>query len=426
MDECLEVLETSDAALQTDRILCQFVRLQHIVEEVGHQFSMDDPSATITISDTRVQQALKTFEHQLKEWNAAASSSSAWNCQLQFHESVTALYMHEVALHINHNIDDFRAPFTEESLRAASGQSIIVSPSHSKALTECLTSVHGVLQAFFNMDIATIRALPIFYFVRVAYAVVVLIKLYFAVTAPASEVGKVISKEDLQVEHHLDTLLRIFHTIDDEESFRPANKFLLILGKLREWFTNNKENRNLPRTASKFNPWASAASAEDTMKDDKRTDTSVSQRSAPVQPTSRPSYQQQQSQRISSNATPLHVLSAVATQGAGGQPLSSNSSPSTQLQRASPAQAVQQTPMTQPQQFYQRQSESGAPMPAAGYDTSSAPDSSDFNMGVGFEQAMDMAMGTTDADLSGMFMGDPMFNFGAMAGQDGMTYYQNW
>ena len=68
MEECVEVLESSPDALHSDRVLCQHVKLQHINEDIGYQFSMDDPLASITISDKRVQTALKAFEKQLRDW----------------------------------------------------------------------------------------------------------------------------------------------------------------------------------------------------------------------------------------------------------------------------------------------------------------------------------------------------------------------
>lgn len=71
MDECVEVLQTSDMALPSDKILCRHVGLQHINEEIGNQFSMDDPSAAVTISDTKVQMSLKSFERELEDWTRA-------------------------------------------------------------------------------------------------------------------------------------------------------------------------------------------------------------------------------------------------------------------------------------------------------------------------------------------------------------------
>lgn len=78
MDECLEMLETSAAALPSDKTLCQQVRLQHINEEIGNQFSMDDPSATVSIADPKVQKSVKMFEGQLEDW-ACAVPKKIWS-----------------------------------------------------------------------------------------------------------------------------------------------------------------------------------------------------------------------------------------------------------------------------------------------------------------------------------------------------------
>jgi hypothetical protein len=69
MAECIEVLETSPDAAASDKTLCQWVRSQHIAEEVGVQFSMDDSFATVLISDPKVQYALKGFERDLELWS---------------------------------------------------------------------------------------------------------------------------------------------------------------------------------------------------------------------------------------------------------------------------------------------------------------------------------------------------------------------
>jgi len=71
MDECIEVLETSDLALPSDKILCQHVLLQHINEEIGNQFCMDDPSAPVSITDAKVQMSVKAFERALDDWTLA-------------------------------------------------------------------------------------------------------------------------------------------------------------------------------------------------------------------------------------------------------------------------------------------------------------------------------------------------------------------
>lgn len=66
--ECIEVLETSPNAYASDKVLCQWARIQHIPEEISIQFSMDDPVAQVGGLDTKLQYTLKGFERQLEDW----------------------------------------------------------------------------------------------------------------------------------------------------------------------------------------------------------------------------------------------------------------------------------------------------------------------------------------------------------------------
>lgn len=69
MAESVEVLESSPDAAPTDKFLCQWVRNQRIAEEIGVQFQMDDPCATVNIADPKVQYSLKGFERDLEHWS---------------------------------------------------------------------------------------------------------------------------------------------------------------------------------------------------------------------------------------------------------------------------------------------------------------------------------------------------------------------
>ena len=71
MDDCIDFITNSAEALPSDKQLCYFVRLQHIADEIGCQFSMDDPCAIVGLSDLKVQYALKNFERQLDDWKNA-------------------------------------------------------------------------------------------------------------------------------------------------------------------------------------------------------------------------------------------------------------------------------------------------------------------------------------------------------------------
>lgn len=72
MDECLDFLDTSSEALQSDQVLVEWVRLQRLADDVGNQISMDDSSSS-GVSDAKTQYALKGFERQMKDWEKQAS-----------------------------------------------------------------------------------------------------------------------------------------------------------------------------------------------------------------------------------------------------------------------------------------------------------------------------------------------------------------
>lgn len=259
IEESVELLEKSRDALESDKLLCQHVKLMRLNEEIGQAFSMDDPSAPVNIADAHIQDALRGFEGALRAWRGSAQSI-VWNSRLnprpresqgarlhdyiaalEYSEKVTSLYTHEIALHTGHNVDDFRAPFSEDALKASTGQGLVLSPAHSKALLDCLRSVHSIFEIFFSFEVATVRSLPIFFFVRIGYALVVLVRLHFAVMAPDSEISKLISQDDVGLERNLGRLLKVFETVHSQESFRPATKFLVMVRRLNTTLQESKK-----------------------------------------------------------------------------------------------------------------------------------------------------------------------------------------
>lgn len=83
MGDCIESLESSPDAFESDKLLCQWVRVQHIAEDVGVRLSMDDPCASITLSDKQVRCALKEFEKQLEDWYAQLPKELL-NCKIPY------------------------------------------------------------------------------------------------------------------------------------------------------------------------------------------------------------------------------------------------------------------------------------------------------------------------------------------------------
>lgn len=70
IDHCISSLENCPNALESDKLLCHWVRGQGIAEQIGQNFSMDDPSAEVDASDVKVQYVLRGFEQQLDRWRS--------------------------------------------------------------------------------------------------------------------------------------------------------------------------------------------------------------------------------------------------------------------------------------------------------------------------------------------------------------------
>lgn len=132
--------------------------------------------------------------------------------------------MHEVALHAYHNVDEFRPPFTEEKLSANEREPDLLTASHISALSVCLTSIDGIFETFLSLEVDVVRSQPVFHFVRAAYAVIVLIKMYFTAASSDSELGKVIDKDNMKVEQYLDGLLEKFRAAAEDDRCRPGKK----------------------------------------------------------------------------------------------------------------------------------------------------------------------------------------------------------
>lgn len=154
---------------------------------------------------------------------------------------MTMAYAHEIALHRDHNVDDFKPPFTESMMRVPPIRpNVLLSSCHINALSRCLTSAHRVLQIFMNMSINAVRSVPVFTFVRTNYACVILIKLYFSASHPRSELGKVIDKESLRADEYMGRLLEMFRKAGDGGLSRQAQTFTVMLTMMRHWFNKQK------------------------------------------------------------------------------------------------------------------------------------------------------------------------------------------
>jgi len=152
---------------------------------------------------------------------------------LKHNEAIINLYIHEIAMHHSHNIDDFRPPYGVEDDNEEEPD--YITPAHIDSLIICLDSIHQAFDAFLEMPNSTLQALPTLFYVRNSYAAVALIKMFTAVSAKGSKFGSVFKPKDLKVEYYLDAVGDKMKRAAEGGQSRIAMKFTYILSMLKSW-----------------------------------------------------------------------------------------------------------------------------------------------------------------------------------------------
>ncbi|KAK4128961.1 hypothetical protein N657DRAFT_608884 [Parathielavia appendiculata] len=312
--ESMDVLKTSPDAAPTDKYLCHLVWTHKLAEDIAIQFSMDDPASTPNLAEPRTQHVLKGFERELERYRESIPNELQ-KPTLQMSLNVISLYMHEVTIQGDPS-DDCRLGVTDSPF----GYDIPLSAPHISALSACLEAIDGIIGVFISLDVPTVRCLPGFNLVRVAYAIVVLIKIYFAASSPKSDLGNIISKDEMKVEQYLDNLLDKFRAAAAEGRSRPAARFLVVLVMIRSWFHKQKRYQNGDAKQGANPQTTETAPSHPRQSGERGGSTPVPQQMQPQQP----------GYPATAN-TPLHLLSEVATNKSAA-PSRSGTRPSTSLQ----------------------------------------------------------------------------------------------
>ncbi|CCU82511.1 hypothetical protein similar to transcription activator CRG1 protein/C6 transcription factor [Blumeria hordei DH14] len=309
--DSIDILENSPDAYLSDKTLCQFIKAQHIVEEVSIDFSTDNLEESAHFSESEVQQLLKRFERDLKKW-ILESKKITMTPILKMTEHVVDLYVHEVALQFDRSVEQLKINRNNETCEKLTGKRNKTSLDFTRidTFSDCLKSIERILEIFISLDTETIRALPVAKLIHVAYAVTVLIKVYFVHTSSKSISGNSISQNDFMIERYINELVQVFRAASVENKSQSCAKFLAALIILKTWFHNQKEKINQQLSLQSDRKQSSSIDGLLKNSTDKllrtRRSTSLKQ----------PSY--------STANTPLHLLSEVAASNSGEQPSSIN------------------------------------------------------------------------------------------------------
>ncbi|KAL9121296.1 MAG: hypothetical protein Q9187_002151 [Circinaria calcarea] len=241
------MLENSPDAAPSDKVLCQWVKRQHLLEEFMEKLHTDELADAASSSDPIIYSVLKTLEERLNSWreNIPEETMSS-SLMLGYH--VTNLYVHQMGIRLEHSTESLDVPQNpNDHSGLITEHASTPSEPQIGALKTCLTSIHKVFDTFLSFTIDDIRTIPVFHFIRMAFATVTLLRIYDCAVMPNSELGRVLPVADLKVETYLDRLLGLLQAAAVERKSRLARYFQLVLMMLTSWFkfrkTGHKHNQ---------------------------------------------------------------------------------------------------------------------------------------------------------------------------------------
>jgi hypothetical protein len=240
-DECLEIMEGSSETVPSDASLLHWLKLGHIMEQVGTHFALDQGSNAFKLEDPRVQYTLKVYEKLLQKWGEGISKVASTTIQQKLMRQAAQLvkiHMHEVGIHFE--LDDI-------IFRPASGLSAAEIHSGEKinSLISCVTSVHKTLDISFSIDIKDALKIPTIFISRTCYCAVILMRMSVIASRVKSQVNPIYAPVDLKAEYYIDKLVERTRNVAKMEGGRSFARIGRLLNTLKDR-SMNPEGPRIP------------------------------------------------------------------------------------------------------------------------------------------------------------------------------------
>jgi hypothetical protein len=160
--------------------------------------------------------------------------------QLQYHH--TQLYIHEIALHDDHPPEDFQPPFSLAKVLSIHIDPAATNP-HIDAISMIISSAQSILDILLIMELEALRSLPVYNFVRMSSALLMLVKLYISSKSPDSKIGAVLDPATLKIGIYLKaTIDKLAKAVGPKECRAPFT-FLGMLMRLHGWYKSQEKDQ---------------------------------------------------------------------------------------------------------------------------------------------------------------------------------------
>ncbi|CAM1504905.1 Fc.00g024960.m01.CDS01 [Cosmosporella sp. VM-42] len=243
VDQCTEILERAPVSHLNDRRLLSWVGLQKLAQDGFAVLGLDQESPeNVHLCDSRTQYIINGCVDRLGKWRQSVSDNvMSETLELHYHTILTGLY--EKALHDQHNLDDFRPPYTIRSLHLIKNAKTEGSPEVDRVLARCIGHARTLLQTFLRIDVETLRSIPVISYTRMTYAVVVLIKSYVSLRMKqGAHSNTTVYDGNLAPTMTLRPLVEKLALAAGEQQLRVPTAFHHAMSNITLWCIQNLEN----------------------------------------------------------------------------------------------------------------------------------------------------------------------------------------
>lgn len=243
-DEALIWLDYGVYGLDTDRLLCQLVRILRICEQISSIQNLPDTHSVTDISDPETQSNITNLSNMIADWKAQIPAFLMQSPLLKVWEHISYILIHESVLHTSTNKESFTAPYLAERLSVTNFPAPThVTPEHTIALHIVKDNAQALLDLVLSLDIETIMGFSPFFIVpQACYVQMLLVKIYVATTARGNTFGLFLDPESLRLEAYLERLIELGEKVNKIDSRCGQARVLSSSVRVREWWVAYKNS----------------------------------------------------------------------------------------------------------------------------------------------------------------------------------------
>ncbi|KAF2841909.1 hypothetical protein M501DRAFT_911405, partial [Patellaria atrata CBS 101060] len=234
MMECEAML--SQSPFLHDKRIASWAQLNRIAEEASIGYGFDDPTTVLRIPVSQMLAVVRTFDRRMEEWRrrAVEDNTDVYGLATS-HSIIITIYefLMDGGMHDAKQFENEYCTVPSPNDKPLKSE-MVPSAVYLQATMRIINSAHNVLDIFLSVAPMMLRKISSALYFRVAYAVIVLLRISF--TASTTALGDVLDVADLRAEQYLERLADAYQQASGPEQCRVPNHWLRVVQRLQQWY----------------------------------------------------------------------------------------------------------------------------------------------------------------------------------------------